>query len=192
MQQFRAQQLVEELLASVVPWIRTVPTLAWANHAYLFVKASCSTAWTIVKIVTIVLVNLNAIEFMLNAMQIARAAQIARKAAMIVNILFASVQEPFTTHHFSYFKLKVWLKTPTSPHSEYLQARKCARFNRFRRECQHKAQIRHAWGYRSLPIMFNHAAWSTLHFRWTYRATPNQCSWCRHEFLLFFEFIIQT
>jgi len=54
-----------------------------------------------------VLVNLNAIEFMLNAMQIARAAQIARKAAMIVNILFASVQEPFTTHHFSYFKLKV-------------------------------------------------------------------------------------
>ena len=34
---------------------------------------------------------------MLNAMQIVRAAQIALKAAMIVNIRFASVQEPLTT-----------------------------------------------------------------------------------------------
>ena len=43
------------------------------------------------------IVNLNVIEFMLNAMQIVRAAQIALKAAMIVNIRFASVQEPLTT-----------------------------------------------------------------------------------------------
>ena len=90
-------------MSAIVHWIRTVLTLALANHVYLFVKASCSTACTIVKIV---LVNLNAIEFMLNAMQIARVVQIAQKAAMIVNILFASVQEPFTTYHFSYFKLK--------------------------------------------------------------------------------------
>lgn len=47
----------------------------------------------------IVIVNLNVIEFMLNAMQIARAAQIAQKAVMIVNIRFASVQEPLTTHN---------------------------------------------------------------------------------------------
>ena len=45
------------------------------------------------------IVNLNVIEFMLNAMQIVRAAPIAQKAAMIVNIRFASVQEPLTTHH---------------------------------------------------------------------------------------------
>ena len=45
------------------------------------------------------IVSLNVIEFMLNAMQIVRAAPIAQKAAMIVNIRFASVQEPLTTHH---------------------------------------------------------------------------------------------
>ena len=42
------------------------------------------------------IVNLNVIEFMLNVMQIVRAAQIAQKAATIVNIRFASVQEPLT------------------------------------------------------------------------------------------------
>ena len=45
------------------------------------------------------IVSLNVIEFMLNAMQIVRAAQTAQKAAMIVNIRFVSVQEPLTTHH---------------------------------------------------------------------------------------------
>ena len=45
------------------------------------------------------IVNLNVIEFMLNAMQIVHAAQTAQKAAMIVNIRFVSVQEPLTTHN---------------------------------------------------------------------------------------------
>ena len=43
------------------------------------------------------IVSLNAIEFMLTVMLIAHAVQIVQKAVMIVNILFASAQEPFST-----------------------------------------------------------------------------------------------
>ena len=95
--QFRAQLLAEWLQVSQsVHWTQTALILAWVKRVFRFVKVSSSDAWTSVKIV---IVNLNVIELMLNAMQIVRAAQIAQKAAMIVNIRFASVQEPLTTHN---------------------------------------------------------------------------------------------
>ena len=95
--QFRAQQLAEWLQVSQsVHWTQTALISALVSRVFLFVKVASSAAWTSVKIV---IVSLNVIEFMLNAMQIVRAAQTAQKAAMIVNIRFASVQEPLTTYH---------------------------------------------------------------------------------------------